>query len=304
VYTFSGSLRVASPFDFQKSLDFVGEFPPMTGEQTLGAGSLTRAVYVNGQLIGFRVEVGGTVESPSPTYVLFAEQPITPDTRAAAVDRITFFLSLTDDLRPFYALGEADPDFAPVIARLYGHHQVKFVTPFENAVWAILTQRNPMPIAGNMKAALVEAYGGSITIEGVVYNAFPDAARLAQIPVDELAERIHHPQKAEYLHAAAVAFAAVDEKFLRTGDHAAVEAWLRAIKGIGPWSATFVLIRGLGRTAQLSTEKRLLAAASDCYHRPLAEADLAKIAEHYGDWKGYWAYYLRNMNRVPLATAP
>ncbi len=294
MYTLTGQLVVTAPFDFQKSLDFVSEFAPMMGEQMIGVGTLTRAVYVNGQLIAFRVEAGGTVAFPTPTYTLFAEQPITPETRVAAIDRIGFFLSLTDDLRPFYAIGESDPDFAPAITQLYGHHQVKFITPFENAAWAILTQRNPMSMAASMKAAIIEKCGGTLTLDGVVYAAFPMAARLAEIAPDELAEIIHHQRKAEYLHAAAQAFATVDEAFLRTGDREAVEAWLRAIKGIGAWSASFVLIRGLGRTEQISTEKRLLEAASARYQRKLSEADVGRLAEPYGAWKGYWAYYLRN----------
>jgi hypothetical protein len=36
-------------------------------------------------------------------------------------ERISFFLSLDDDLRPFYAIGEEDPAFEPVIQMLYGY---------------------------------------------------------------------------------------------------------------------------------------------------------------------------------------
>ena len=54
---------------------------------------------------------------------------------------------LTYTLRP-------DRPFAPVVRKLYGYHQVKFLTPFENACWAILTQRNPVPAAKEIKRAL------------------------------------------------------------------------------------------------------------------------------------------------------
>ncbi len=60
------------------------------------------------------------------------------------MDRLGFYLSLQDDLRPFYAIADADPDFAPVARGLYGFQQVKFLTPFEHLCWAILTQRTPM----------------------------------------------------------------------------------------------------------------------------------------------------------------
>ena len=53
-------------------------------------------------------------------------------------NRLRFFLSLNDDLQPFYRIGLADPPFASVIECLYGLHQPKFLTPFELACWAIL----------------------------------------------------------------------------------------------------------------------------------------------------------------------
>jgi DNA-3-methyladenine glycosylase II len=60
-------------------------------------------------------------------------------------------LSLGDDLRPFYAVAETDPAFAPLVQELYGYHQVKFLMPFENACWAILSQRNLISVSHNVK---------------------------------------------------------------------------------------------------------------------------------------------------------
>jgi DNA-3-methyladenine glycosylase II len=42
-------------------------------------------------------------------------------------------LSLDEDIKPFYALGSKDPNFAPVLDELYDLHQVKFLTPFKAA---------------------------------------------------------------------------------------------------------------------------------------------------------------------------
>src|SRR5207248_9144213 len=133
------------------------------------------AVYVEGQVIGFQLMSTGTVDAPELQCTLFSEQPISEKIKSAALDRITFFLSLHDDLRPFYQIASNDTDFAPSVQELYGYHQVKFLTPFENACWAVLTQRNPMNMSQRMKQALIEAYGGSIDIQGTVYHAFPEA---------------------------------------------------------------------------------------------------------------------------------
>jgi DNA-3-methyladenine glycosylase II len=214
--------------------------------------------------------------------------------RRAAEDRVAFFLSLHDDLRPFYAIGMEDPAFAPLIRRLYGYHQVKFITPFENACWAMLTQRNPIPSAKAIKQALSERFGASLDVAGQRYWAFPEAVRLAEADPAELLELAGNERRAEYLQAAAAAFSGADEGWLRAAPYDEVAAWLRAIKGMGAWSVTFVMLRGLGRMEQLPVgEARLGQAAARVYGRALSDAELAAIADRYGAWKGYWAHYLR-----------
>jgi DNA-3-methyladenine glycosylase II len=81
--------------------------------------------------------------------------------------------------------------------------------------------------------------------------------------------------------------------FLRHGDYDEVEAWLRSIKGIGEWSAQFVMVRGLGRIDRLPIEQRLLMAASERYQQTMTPDSLRKLAVRYGPWQGYWAHYLR-----------
>ncbi|MCU0493688.1 MAG: hypothetical protein MUD01_19030 [Chloroflexaceae bacterium] len=288
------TLTPTPPFDFGQSLAFLGMFPPTKGEQQLQSASLTKAVMIGGQPLVFRVTSTGSMMEPCLAYTLHTDGPITPALRIAAEDRIRFFLSLDDDLRPFYSLAEADAPFWPVVQRLYGLHQVKFLTPFEHACWAVLTQRNPMAQASKTKAALTTRYGDSLTLDGVAYHAFPEAARLAAASEAELCELVRHEKRATYLHAVAVAFAGADEDWMRTAPYGEVEAWLRSIKGIGAWSAAFVLLRGLGRTERLPIgEERLAEAAERVYGRKLNPLELTRIANGYGPYQGYWAYYLR-----------
>jgi len=210
-------------------------------------------------------------------------------------DRIGFFLSLDDDLRPFYAIGATDPSFEPVIHELYGYHQVKFLTPFENAIWAILSQRNLMAVSRKMKDGLTARYGGALQVDGVVYRAFPQAFQLALLTVDEINAVVRNLWKAEGVSNVARAFDGVYENWLRTAPYTEVEQWLLGIKGIGAWSASFVLLRGLGRMNQLpSGEKWLVAAARRWYGNDRLEVkDIAQLGQPYGNYAGYWAHYLR-----------
>ena len=229
-------------------------------------------------------------------YTLFSEQPINEATKSATTQRISSFLSLTDDLRPFYALAREDTDFAPIVDQLYGYHQVKFLTPFETACWAILTQRNTMAIASKMKRALVERFGSRLELDGTEYWAFPEPVQLAMVNEGELTALIRNGRRGEYLSAVANAFSEVDEHFLKDAPTEEVTAWLHGIKGLGQWSVEFILVRGLGRMEYVPlTEKRLVEAVSKVYGHGeyLSREEIQRIANHYGLWQGYWAHYLR-----------
>ncbi len=296
MYTESGELTPTPPFDFNKSLQFLGIFGPTKNEQTVSSHSLTKAISLDGQTVVFQLTSIGTTENPGLEYRLFSAQPITEATKNAVAERVTFFLSLTDDLRPFYRIGREDPDFAPVIEHLYGYHQVKFLTPFENACWAVLTQRNPMKIAQKTKQALIETYGGSLEVNGTVYWAFPEPIQIAVVDEGELLKLIRNERRTEYLITIARAFSEVDEEFLKTAPDEEVEVWLRNIKSIGEWSATFIMVRGLGRMEHVPlTETRLIEATSKVYgySEELSRDDLKRLADRYGPWQGYWAHYLR-----------
>jgi DNA-3-methyladenine glycosylase II len=125
------------------------------------------------------------------------------------------------------------------------------------------------------------------------YPVFPEPGRLSEAGIARLEQVIHHTQKAAYLMAVAQAFSTSDEQFLRSGPYEMVTNWLRRIKGIGEWLASFILVRGLGRVEHLPVEQRLIEAASRHYARPVDEPTLLRLAEPYGAWRGYWAHYLR-----------
>ncbi len=296
LHTVDGELTPVAPFDFNRSLKFLGEFKPISGEQSVTDTGLIKAVRENGHNVAFRLQSTGTIEQPSLAYTLFSPERLDGATRQAVLNRISFFLSLDEDLKPFYRLGEQDPHFAPIIKELYGYHQVKFLTPFEVACWAILSQRNLMTVAQKMKQTLTGHFKNGVEIDGHCYLAFPDAEQVATLSAGQLNDLIRNERKAETLSGVAAAFTHADENFLRTAPYAEAEKWLRAIKGIGEWSASFILLRGLGRMEWVPVgEVKLQEAAGQIYRpgQPLDLEDLKNLGQPYGQWQGYWAHYLR-----------
>jgi DNA-3-methyladenine glycosylase II len=246
-YSENGLIRAVEPFDFAKSLNFLEDFGSTEGEQIIQQGTLSKAFSFLGLTVVSRIRSKDEIDSPMLEYSLISDHEIDDRTKKTAIDRITFFLSLDDDLKPFYETGRKDQKFKSVIEQLYGYHQVKFPTPFEGTCWAILTQRNAMTISKRMKTKLVESYGTSLEIDGITYRAFPEPTKLIEAKEDNIMKVIKNSRRTKYLISAAEAFGDVDEEFLRTGKYEEVEAWLDSIKGIGSWSASFVMLRSLGR---------------------------------------------------------
>lgn len=287
----SGTLAPLPPYNFARTLDFLRQFTPMRDEQELGENSVTKAIAIDGHTVAFEVSGAGTVEAPRLNYRLFSAEPLPPAVRDAVVRRISFFLSLEDDLGQFYAIARADRPFAPIVDELYGLHHVKFLTLIESGCWATLATRLPLAVSRAMKRRLVERYGSSIEVEGTAYWAFPELHQLVAADPEKLAAVIKNERRSSYLSNVISAFREVDEHFLLTAPYAEAEAWLRRIKGIGEWSAAFILLRGLGRMEQMPHNLTPLLKNMDKLYG--SHETMETIAKQYGPWFGYWAYYLR-----------
>jgi len=283
------TLLATAPFDFDASLAFVGGFAPTRGEQDAGDGRLRTALRAAGSTVLATVApADGGVQAS-----LRADGPVGPAAASAAAERIAFWLSLDDDLEPFYEIARQDAAFGPVVERLHGYHQVKFASPWENVAWAILAQRTPMPVAQRAKQALIEHVGNRLDADGRTWWAFPDAEQVAALDLAVVRDVVGNERKGAFLHESALRWTTLDERLLRTAPYDTVRDLLLGLPGIGPWSASFVMIRGLGRMESVSADREMLRAATRVYGHPVDEAELSELATPYGTWAGYWAHYLR-----------
>jgi len=294
------TIHPQQPFSFPQSLAFLGRFPPTLGERVILNGAVLGAARLDGQTVGYRVCADEENGAPALRCEFHAARPVSDVTTEALTRRIEGWLGAADDLRPFYALAEADSPFMRVVRHLYGYHQVRFFTPFENTCWAILGQRTPMALARAAKRGLMTRYAGTATVDGQTFLAFPEPADLAAATVEELTEIVGSARKAERLHRIAQAFAETGADALDAMPTHALAMWLQQLPGVGPWSGTFITLRGFGRPdaplrlgAAASFDRELLNAARAVYGPDLTETGMAQIIERYAGWQGYWGHYLR-----------
>jgi DNA-3-methyladenine glycosylase II len=235
---------------------------------------------------------GGEAVGLRATWVAQAgevEIDFASDLPAARVERhAARVLSLDVDGSGLAEVGARDPVIGRLVAEADGRRPVCFGTPFEAAVWAVLSQRVSMAQAGRVKEALAASLGTRIEIGGTEVVAFPGPAAFALLESfegvwDSKLERIRA------LAAAAVA-GDLDPAFLRSLDLDAAITHLLSLPGIGPFGAMLVLARGAGHPdVPPPTLRRFRAAVRSAYGLE-EEPDEAKLAELSEAWRPYRAW--------------
>jgi len=204
-------------------------------------------------------------------------------------------LSLDTDATDLAAIGERDPVVGRLLAEAGGRRPVCFGTPFEAAVWAVLSQRVSMAQAGRVKEALASELGTRLEIGGEEVVAFPGPAVLAGL--DEFPGL--WASKLERIRGLAAVAAAgdLDPAMLRSMSSDEAITHLESLPGIGPFGAALVLARGAGDPdVPPPTLRRFRQAVASAYGLPDEpdEAKLAEVSEAWRPFRGWITYLLRS----------
>lgn len=162
---------------------------------------------------------------------------------AQAGDIVRNMLGLRIAPEPFEAAVRDDPLFAPLVARERGLRVIQSATVFEALSWAIIGQQINLPFAISLRRTFI-ALAGRAHPDGLW--CYPEAGDAAQLDLDDLTSRKFSRAKAETLLRLA---RMVDEGQLslqRDADLPTVSERLLAVKGIGPWTVNYALLRGYG----------------------------------------------------------
>jgi AraC family transcriptional regulator of adaptative response / DNA-3-methyladenine glycosylase II len=118
------------------------------------------------------------------------------------------------------------------------------VSVFEGLMWAIIGQQINLPFAFALRRRLFELAGRPIN--GLF--AAPTPAAVAELTVAQLKAIQFSRQKAEYLIGAArkVADGSLDLEGLRRQSATRAERTLLGLRGLGPWSVNYLMMRSLG----------------------------------------------------------
>jgi AraC family transcriptional regulator of adaptative response / DNA-3-methyladenine glycosylase II len=213
-----------------------------------------------------------------------------PDALFQVVARVRRMLDLDAD--PARIAGELrhDPLLAARIARHPGLRIPGTWDPFECAVRAIVGQQVSVRAATTMVGRIAERFGRATeSADPALSRVFPDPAALADAPLERIGVIAARARAIRGL-AAATAGGTLPLDGTLGGDD--VAARLRALPGIGDWTAQYVLLRALGEPDAFPAGDLGLRRAAGNGSGPLAERTLAKRSEAWRPWRGYAAMHL------------
>ena len=278
-----------SPYDFQLTLRVMNSYSKAAGVKV---DSLQIGALISRKPVVLTVR---TKDNSNELEII--SSPSQPPAEVEAIVRWVIFADL--GLQPFYELASAHPVFGRVIKDLAGLKPMRPASLFEMAVIVITEQQISLAAANHIHSRLVARYGD--LVEGVW--VFPDAELLAGATPEDLRACGYSQRKAEYIleFARKVDDGRLDLEALKVLPDEAVRSTLTALRGWGPWSANYFLVRGLARPDCLPADDLAIGAVVGRYLGDGSRASAGQVEQllaPFTPYRGIAAFYLEAHARL------
>jgi DNA-3-methyladenine glycosylase II len=287
-------LTPTMPYDFALAVSYLRTAPSALLERIGDDGIYERALRLEGIPALVRVTSATRAHSPQLDVEVHGER--VSDAMVAAAERLVHRIFLLDeDPAGFFALAARDPVLGALLARLPGVRPVLIADPFEALLWAIIGQQITVAFARKLKLALVALAGETIALDGYIYTLPLEPARVASLTAEALRAAQFSRQKIAYMLALAQAVTSGELRMeeLDNVPPEEAQATLLAYKGIGRWTAEYVLIRAYGaRDSIPAADAGLRAVIGRAYGlgRSATETEVRERAEAWAGWRGWAAF--------------
>jgi AraC family transcriptional regulator of adaptative response / DNA-3-methyladenine glycosylase II len=236
------TFELALPDDYpaERILGYLGRDRASLTERVVGATWIGALRLSDGPAV-----VTVALEPGNARCTVVAPTQLDADTAEQLHARILGMLGLTSDPQRFEAQVASSAELAPLIDGQRGLRVPLLADPFDGLIWAIVGQQINLPFAYRLRRALIERVGCPLS-DGLYAPPSPDA--VAALEPEELIALSFSRSKAEYLIGAARSV--VDGRLpldaLAGASVPRIERTLRAVRGIGPWSAHYLMMRSFG----------------------------------------------------------
>ncbi|NHM30820.1 DNA-3-methyladenine glycosylase family protein [Neobacillus terrae] len=218
--------------------------------------------------------------------------------RKLAAEFIVDWFDLEQDLADFYEMALYDNILNQIASKYRGLRIIGIPDLFEALTWAILGQQINLKFAYTLKKRFVERFGEGLMFEGETYWLYPSFDRIAEIDIEHLRELQFTVRKAEYVIGVAKAMSKGElkkENLLKKQDYLPIHNYLTNMRGIGAWTADYVMMKCLHqRSAFPITDVGLHNAIKfqlGLEGKPTIN-EIKEMALNWTGWEAYAVFYL------------
>ena len=208
------------------------------------------------------------------------------------------WFDLNRNIKPFYELLNKHPLLSNLSIKYSGSRIISIPNLFEAICWAIVGQQINLTFAYKLKRLLVEKYGDMKIVGGQIYCSFPTPEVLVKANRDDLVKMKFSRQKIDYLMNISNAFVnnQISREILNNckNKDERIEQ-LTAIKGIGIWSANYVLMKSVRDLSCITYgDSGLNKAVHSIFKtgKNPTKGEIDIIFKDFYNWESYLNFYL------------
>jgi DNA-3-methyladenine glycosylase II len=209
----------------------------------------SRIFVLEGNAVKVSASQEGGIEKPRLNVAVAGK---TSDLQALK-SRVSLMLgkmfSLRNDFKGFYSLSGRDKRLRPLVERFTGVKPPRFPTVFEALVNAFSNQQVSLDLGIILLSRLASSYGVAFREGDTFFHAFPQPEDLAGLSPEDFRKLGFSRNKGRAiieLSEGVIKRNLAIESLEEMTDTEIVQ-YLSKIRGVGRWSAEYVLLRGLGR---------------------------------------------------------
>jgi len=262
------------------------------------AGKYWQVMRVGHKLGLITVSSEGSVEKPCLSVEAKSDTRMSSADKKQILKTVGSLFNLEVRLDRFYEDVKNDAVMFALSQKLRGLRSPSTASVFEALVDSIIEQQISLDVAQSLERRVVKAFGNALKADGRVYYAFPTPDSLATASVERLRECGLSLRKAEYIQNASALVEKGDldlEALKDRPDSDGIIAELDRVRGIGPWTAELTMIRGMRKFDVIPADDlgvRRCLSHYYCRDSRISAAEVRRIAERWGRWKGLASFYL------------
>lgn len=208
-----------------------------------------RVLALHNQPVEISVVQSGPPANPEIVVTVIGKRLEAGETERQVTAALEKMLGLNVDLTEFYRFAEGDGRLGPLVRPFVGLKPPRLPSIFETLVNGISCQQITLTLCIRLLNRIAGAYGLAIKGEGELGHAFPMAEDLANLEPEELREMQFSMQKGRaVVELARGVLDGLDLEAIGDLDDEQAASQLMELRGVGRWTAEYVLLRGFGRT--------------------------------------------------------